>query len=127
MGGRGLPLLLLLISALFAQIRASDPVIDLPDIASLPAVVFQALSRVRFLRFNVCGFWLAVQLFHETFDETFEGSWVVSGKEEYTGNSSRLDFVLCLFRWICQRSAVGGLRLAGVWVSDLAMRPCTSL
>ena len=29
---------------------------------------------------------LAVQLFHETFDEGFEGSWVVSGKEEYTGN-----------------------------------------
>jgi calnexin len=51
MGARALllPLPLLVISALFAQIRASDP------------------------------------LFHETFDQSFEGSWVVSGKEEYSG------------------------------------------
>ncbi|KAF7088516.1 hypothetical protein CFC21_091619 [Triticum aestivum] len=49
-GGRAVLLLpLLVVSALFAQIRASDP------------------------------------LFHESFDEGFEGSWVVSGKEEYSG------------------------------------------
>jgi hypothetical protein len=71
---------------------------------------------------------LAVQLFHETFDESFEGSWVVSGREEYTGNqSSRLDCALCLFGSICGRSAVGEFSLAGVWVSDLDMRSSASL
>jgi hypothetical protein len=47
---------------------------------------------------------LAVQLFHETFDESFEGSWVVSGKEEYSGNSSRLVSIArcaCLVGSIC--------------------------
>ncbi|VAI54890.1 unnamed protein product [Triticum turgidum subsp. durum] len=46
-GGRAV--LLLVVSALFAQIYASDP------------------------------------LFHESFDEGFQGSWIVSGKEEYSG------------------------------------------
>ncbi|KAE8775686.1 Calnexin-like protein 1 [Hordeum vulgare] len=49
-GGRAVLLLpLLVISALFAQISASDP------------------------------------LFHESFDESFDGSWIVSGKDEYKG------------------------------------------
>jgi hypothetical protein len=84
-GGRGLPLLLLLISALFAQIRASDPVISRTSSCYLQS--FFRSFWVRFWRFNnACGFWFVVQLFHETFDESFEGNWVVSGKEEYAGN-----------------------------------------
>jgi hypothetical protein len=45
MGGRALPLLLLVISALFAQIRASDPVIHLSCLLLLLSLIFW----VRFL------------------------------------------------------------------------------
>jgi hypothetical protein len=75
--------------------------------------------------------WLAVQLFHETFDESFEGSWVVSGKEEYAGNQpSRLVSIArsaCLVRSVTDPPWVGGFSLAGAWVSDLATRASSGL
>ena len=96
-GGRGrraLPLLLLVVSSLFAQIRASDPVIAS---ASFRCFQFFRSFWVRFVRLSV-GFGSWLQLFHETFDEIFEGNWVVSGKEEYAGNlSSRPRAVLVWF------------------------------
>ncbi|KAF8667310.1 hypothetical protein HU200_052984 [Digitaria exilis] len=67
MGGRAL-LLLLLVSALLVQIRASDP------------------------------------LLYESFDEDFEGRWVVSKKDEYQGMRAHLSLAC-----VCEFAVVGSI------------------
>ena len=98
MGGRAV--LLLVISALFAQIGASDPVIDLS--VSVPP---HPVLSVCLILGEICDVLRVVlQLFHESFNESFDGSWIVSGKEEYKGNS--LAFPLRVIRSV-RRSSRG--------------------
>lgn len=98
MGGRAL--LVLLVSALLVQIRASDPVRALEISPSLFS--FSVLLRTRF----VTGY-AGLQLLYESFDEDFKGRWVVSSKGDYQGIPAHRSPV-SLFGSICATCQIRG-------------------
>ena len=91
----GILTVLLFISAssfqlLCASDDADDAVISLS--LSLPSVVFNLcfgsvlFDFVRLISVELFVVWRVVQIFYESFDETFEGRWIVSQKDDYNGN-----------------------------------------
>lgn len=122
MGGRAL-LPLLLLSALLVQIRASDPVSgefffgflggEFAWSGGLGGEICDAF-------FFVLDFCVCLQLFYEPFDESFEGRWVLSGKDDYKG------MLTAASRSVGLAGVLGGLQgmLICSWDSCSALLAC---